>query len=326
MEVAFGDVAAADLVGGDGGLFGDDAGGELLGRHFEGKEADDAAVGRLDLPVGAGPALVGPGDIEGDVGGERRLPHARAPGEDDEVGRLQAAHVAVEIGEAGRDAGKGSFALVGSRRHVDGQLQRVGEALEAAVVTAGLGDLIEAPLRLLDLLARTRIDRGVIGDVDHVLADRNEFAADGEIVDAAPVVVSVDDGGRLGRQPRQILRHADSADVVLPQESLERDRRGELAHANHRAGDLVDAAMNLLDEMLAPEKVRHAVEGVVVDQDRAEQRLFGLEIVGRRAIGALFRCGLSLRELLNGRHGLAGGPSLAEVFVERSTERLGTPR
>ena len=47
--------------------------------------------------------------------------------------------------------------------------------------------------------------------------------------------------------------------------------------------------MNLLDEMLAPKEVGDAVEGVVVDEDRAEQRLFGLEVVRRRAIGALLR-------------------------------------
>ena len=32
------------------------------------------------------------------------LPMPGRPGEDDEVGRLQAAHVSVEIGKAGRDA------------------------------------------------------------------------------------------------------------------------------------------------------------------------------------------------------------------------------
>ena len=88
------------------------------------------------IAVGAGPALVGPGDVEGDVGGERRLAHARAAGEDDEVGRLQAAHVAVEVAEAGRDAGQRPVALIGPGGHVDGDLQRVGEALEAAVVAA----------------------------------------------------------------------------------------------------------------------------------------------------------------------------------------------
>ena len=141
-------------------------------------------------------------------------------------------------------------ALVGLGGHVDGDLERVGKALEAAVVAAGLGDLVEAPLGLLDLLARARIDRRVIGDVDDVLADRDQFAPHGEIIDAAAVVVGVDDGRRFGGEARKILRHADAAEIVLAEKGLQRDRRRELARADHRSRDLEDAPMDLLDEML----------------------------------------------------------------------------
>ena len=48
------------------------------------------------------------------------------------------------------------------------------------------------------------------------------------------------------------------------------------------AVDLEDAAVDLLREMLGVQEVRDAVEGVVVDQDGAEQRLLGLDVVGRR--------------------------------------------
>ena len=41
------DAAAADALGRDIGLLGDDAGGELLGRHFEREEADHGAVERV---------------------------------------------------------------------------------------------------------------------------------------------------------------------------------------------------------------------------------------------------------------------------------------
>ena len=59
VEILLGDVAAADLVGGHARLLGDDAGGELLGRHFEREEADDAAVDRLHRAVGAQLAAIG---------------------------------------------------------------------------------------------------------------------------------------------------------------------------------------------------------------------------------------------------------------------------
>ncbi len=223
----------------------------------------------------------------------------------------------VEIREARRDAGQRPFSLIGPCRHVDGDLQRIGKALETAVVASRLRDLIEAPLGLLDLFARTRVDGGVISDVDHILADRDELAPHREVIDAAAEIVGVDDRGRIGGEPRQILRHGDAAEVVLAEKRLQRDRRRELALANYRARDLEDAAMDLLDEMLAPQEIRDAVERVIVDEDRAQQRLLGLEIVRRRPIGTVLR--LALGERFDGRHGRS--PRL--LVLSGSGERMG---
>ena len=258
--------------------------------------------GGLDRSVRPRSAFVRFGDVEGDVGGERRFPHAGAAGEDDEVGRLQPAHIAVEIREPRGDAAQRTVALISAGGHVDGGFERIGKSLEAAVISTSLGDLIEAPFRLLDLLARARVDWRVIGDVDDVLADRNELASHREVVDAAAIVVSVDDRRRFAGEAGEILRHRHAAEIVVAEERLERDRRRQLARPDQRSGDLEDAAMDLLDEMLAPEEVGNAVERVIVDEDRAEQRLLGLEIVRRRAIGAILRLGLALGKLLNGRH------------------------
>ena len=68
-------------------------------------------------------------------------------------------------------AGQLAVALIGVRRHVDGGGERLREALEAAVVAAGLGQFVKLALGILDLVARREIDRRVEGDVDHVLAD-----------------------------------------------------------------------------------------------------------------------------------------------------------
>ena len=92
------DPAAADALGRDIGLLGDDAGGKLLGRHFQREEADHRAVER---GVGVGAGAIGLGDVIGDVGGERRLAHGGPARDDDKVGGLQAAHPLVEVGEAG---------------------------------------------------------------------------------------------------------------------------------------------------------------------------------------------------------------------------------
>ena len=53
-------------------------------------------------------------------------------------------------------------------------------------------------------------------------------------------------------------------------------------------GNVEDAPVNFLREMLGLQKVRHAVEGVVVDEDRAQQRLLRLDVVGGEAVGWRF--------------------------------------
>ena len=117
------------------------------------------------------------GDVVGDVGGERRFAHAGAAGDDDQVGRLQPAHLGVEIAQARGNARQAAVALEGLGRHVDRRGQRLREALEAAVVTAGLGKFVKLALGILDLGARGKIHRRIEGDIDHVLADPDQVAA-----------------------------------------------------------------------------------------------------------------------------------------------------
>lgn len=159
-----------------------------------------------------------------------RLAHAGTSRDDDEVGVLQAAHLGVEVAQARRDARQLSVALERLRREVDRDRQRLREFLEAAVIAAGFGELVQAALGVLDLRPRREVDRGVVGDIDHVLADADQVAAQRQIVDGAAVILGVDDGGRFRREPRQILPDGHAADVsVGGQERLQRDRRGDLA-------------------------------------------------------------------------------------------------
>src|SRR5262249_5454935 len=134
LEIAFVYVAAADLVRWNSGLFRNDAGGQLFGRHFQRKEADDAAIDGRHVAVG--PNLAAPclGDVIGNVGGERGFTHAGSASKDDQVRGLQPAHLAVEIGQAGCQTGKAAVALVGARGHVDGCRQRLRETLKTRVV------------------------------------------------------------------------------------------------------------------------------------------------------------------------------------------------
>ena len=119
LEIGLADAAAADHAGRDAGLLGENTRGELFGGHFAGEEADDAAVDGLHRAVGLHFGAVRLGDVVGDVGGERGLAHAGAAGDDDQVGRLQAAHLGVEIAQARGDARQAAVALEGLGRHVD---------------------------------------------------------------------------------------------------------------------------------------------------------------------------------------------------------------
>ena len=180
--------------------------------------------------------------------------------------------------------------MIGGVGHVDRGLDRVGEALEAAVVAAGLGKLEQPPLGVLDLVGRRHVDRRVIGDVDHVLADRDQRAARGEVVDGAAVVGGVDDGDGLGGKAREIVRDRHVADLLVGrQEGLDRHRIGHLAHADELGRDLEDLAVQRLVEMRGLQEIRDAVEGVVVDEHGAEQRLLRLDVVRRLAIERCLR-------------------------------------
>ncbi len=99
-----------------------------------------------------------------------------------------------------------AVALVGGARHVDGGEQRRLEGVEAGVVAALLGELEQALLRLLDLRHGRLLDGRIVRDVDHVLADSDERAAEREVVDRTAVVLGVDNGGRLGGEAGQVLR------------------------------------------------------------------------------------------------------------------------
>src|SRR5213075_1312645 len=98
------DLAAADAVRRDTGLLGEDAGRQLLGGHFEREEADDRAVFDDQAAVRPARAAIGLCGAEGDVCGERCLPHRRAAGEDDQIGGMQPAEFLVEIDKVRRDA------------------------------------------------------------------------------------------------------------------------------------------------------------------------------------------------------------------------------
>ena len=114
----------------------------------------------------------------------------------------------------------------------------------------------------------------------------DQLAPGREVVDRAPVVRGVDDGGRFRREPGEILRDRHAGDIDIGrQEGLQRHRRGELAGADQAARDVVDLLVDGLEEMFRLQKIGDAVKRFVIDEDRAQQRLLRLDIVRSNAIG-----------------------------------------
>ncbi|OIQ76958.1 hypothetical protein GALL_413520 [mine drainage metagenome] len=170
--------------------------------------------------------------------------------------------------------------MVGIGCHVQGDFHRLGKALKAAIVAAGFRQLVQPALGILDLRARRKVDRGVKGDVDHVFADPDQIAAKGQFIDCPPIILGVDDGGGFGGEAGEVLANRHAADVGFGrQKRLQRDRGCDLAHPDQAAGRLVNSLVDRFEEMLGFEKVRYPVKRIVVDQDRAQQALFRLDIV-----------------------------------------------
>src|SRR5262249_8211132 len=126
------------------------------------------------------------------------------------------------------------------------------------------------------------VDRRVVGGVDHGLADADELAADGEIVDGAAVILGVDDGGGVRGGPSEILRDRKLTYRLFGlEEGFERDGGRTLSPEDQLCGSLVEPRMERIIKMSGLEEARDAIDRFVVDQDRAEQGLLSFNIVRR---------------------------------------------
>ena len=285
-EIRIADIAAAQLVGGDPRPLGEDAHGELLGRHLEGEKRDSGAVDRAHPAVRTALLPVGEGGVERDIGGERRLAHAGTPRKHHQVRIVQSAQQAVEVGKAGRRPGQVAIALVGALDGLDRVRERHGERPEARIGAPFLGQIEELLLGGLDLVRRRLFEGGVIGIVHHPLADGDQPASQREVVDGAPIVLRVDHGDGGAREPREILRAAGLVERLVPLEIvLERDRVRDLAAFDHPQHGIVDAPMHRQEEMFRQEEARDEVRGFVVDQESAEQGLLRLQVARHLPVG-----------------------------------------
>ncbi len=198
---------------------------------------------------------------------------------------MQPAELLVEIGKAGRDPRKRPVALIGGKRG----LHRLGRGLEERhePLLDGplLGQGVEPLLGLGDLVPGIALDLDGAGAVGDVAAKPHEFAPHREVVDHLRVVARGEgrDGG--AREPGEIGRPAQFLQrLILFQIGLEGDRRGQRVLLDARDRHLEYALVDRFEEMLALHQAGDAVVDVVVGQDRAEQLLFGLDVVRKRIL------------------------------------------
>jgi hypothetical protein len=283
VEIGLGDAAHAQRFGIDLRLFGKDAVGELVGRHFEAEEGDRRPCRRRDAVALV--LLCPEGGGEGDVGGKRRLSHRRAPGQHDEVGIVEAAEPAVEAGQPGGEAGQMPSRLHGACRHVDGARGGGREGQRRPRYLAGLGDAVERFLGRLDLLQRRDFLRGVGGAGDEVGADAHQRAQQRQLVDLGGAVAGTEQHGRILGEPEQVIDSAKGSErLVLVEQRPQRHRAGQHVEIGEPLHLGIDAAVERLVEMLLAQPHRHFLEDAVLDEKGAEQHLLGLDVEGKRRI------------------------------------------
>jgi hypothetical protein len=264
-------------------LLGEDAGGELVGRHFEAEEAD-AGAGRF---LGRDPVLhvadVTLGGVEGDVGGERGLAHARAAGEDDEIAVVEAAGLGVDQLEAGGDAGEAAAGVERLFGHLHGQAGGLGESLDVALAAAFLGDPVERRLGRLDLALGLDLLAGVERPLDHLAADADKRPEQGQIIDLVGEVAGANDRRAAAGQLSQVSRAAQLLHLLVGLEQrAQRHRAGDHVAVEQAQDLLVDAAVQRLVEMVGPEPELDILGQPVVDHQRAEQRRLRLHVLRKR--------------------------------------------
>ena len=267
------EVAAAQAVRVDPRLGGEQADEQLLRRHLQAEEADrhrPLAVER---------------DVLGDVQHEAGLAHRRPRRDDHHVARLQAGRHLVQLGEPGRHARDQAAVLLQLAERVEAPLHQVGDRDEAGA-DALVGDLEDALLGAVEDLVGV-LGAGV-GFLQDVVRAGDQRAQRRLLLDDRRVVLDVGRARHAVDEARDVGDAADVLELRRPrQRFLQRDQVdgvAALVELDHR---LEDAAVRVAVEVAGVDDRRGVVERVVAEQDAAEHRALGVEVVRRRAIAAI---------------------------------------
>ena len=295
LEILAADLAHPQHFARNARLFGQNTRGKLVGAHFQAEKrhrrADRFVRSDPICQIAAHPV----GGVEGDVGGERGLAHARASGKDQQIRFVQAADLLVHRSQPG-----------GGARDVPARKQRLldhpqrgargnREGLRLTPAARPVGDRIERGLGLFDLLHRRDIVRSVHRPGDEVAPDRDKLAQQRQIVDLLGQFARREQTLPVGGQPGQIGDSAQLLERLVRLEiGFERHRGDDCAAIHQLEDSLIDALVERLEEMHRTQVAGVLLDHPVVDQRRPDERRLRLEIRGQRADAAVFawvRCG-----------------------------------
>ena len=125
------------------------------------------------------------------------------------------------------------------------------------------------------------VDRAIVGRIDHILADEDQFAARGKVVNGATVITGIDYRGGVFSQAPQVF---GDREVGIDRFGVfKKGSQGRRCHRFTRMQQLLnglkDGGVKRIVEVLGTQEIRGPVHGVVVDQDGTNKRLFRLDIV-----------------------------------------------
>ena len=209
------------------------------------------------------------------------LPDPRTGRHDDHLARVQAVGDVVEVGEAGGHA-EGHPTARGDG--VDLVHRRLEDVLEGHVVLgdAAVGDLVDGGLGAVDDVVGVRALGPVVAELHDARARLDEASQDRAVGDDLGVVAGVGGRGHRGDEGVQVRRPADAQELAPALElGGDGDGVGGLPAAVEVQHALVDRLVGRTVEVVGLEHLDDVGDGVLAEQDRAEHRLFGGEVLGR---------------------------------------------
>ena len=195
---------------------------------------------------------------------------------------MQPARPLVEVAQPRGQPRHAARIREGLRRLLHRLRQRAFEGDEVLTPAIVARQVEQVLFRRFQLLARIQFRLRAEGAVHHRLTHIDQLAAQPGVVDDAAIFAGIDDADHRRQKLAQIggAAHLIQQAVMLELDA-QRHRIGQLSCLDPALDGGEDAAVDGIDEMLGREEFADPFIGLVVGQQRAEQRLLGFEIGGR---------------------------------------------